>query len=698
MKKIISMILSVAVVCLTFGAADAFYFEETAFHAAFADEPVAFSEENVTLEYSAISYNGAERKPAVTVTVGETVLRAGVDYTVRYPDNCTDVGRKAVQVSGIGSVSGSVEAVYIVTPLICTDNPDVEVTVGDCRYNGLPQYPDITVRCGENVIPKENYTVTLSDNTEVSYGSKAKCTLKFRGNCAGERTAEFSILKSAPEDLEIDIVARAGQSVSMDLTSIKPAGAVFGKPVYPEGDFSADDPPKVAFNILKFTLSPTLKRSTVISVPMTNIVDSEDYWLEFYIAPVDTAIPTMVLKPLVKEYDGKPFSASDIIDSGSYVHYNGEVLTGKWEFVMKSSRSLALPCDKTIIPLRFVPDDPQYSDAYGLATASILRKDADDFTATVGKTHIDVGDTLTVTVSGIPDDFDGNISITSDEEDSFSVLSEEKNGDGIAYTLDFPLEDAYRKLNVTLGGSAFYAVKTIALNIKVGDPSDASLTDAPTTERELAELIANAEDGATVKANRMTLVSEELLKAAAAKRLTIEVKANDNITFVLDPANMKSLSALDLTVSGAVVPQVLLDKLGDEELYAFTAFARNDGVSVKLTAETDLPITCLYLYNTSGKLEHIDSVLRNGKTVLFELCGSGKYVLTASRVSHIFRDFDNDCMFTFEDVNWALGLFLRIDGTGTHDQIEKMDFDGDGIVSFNDINVLVQDFIIMMSD
>ena len=58
----------------------------------------------ISLEDSEFTYDGKEKKPAVTVKDGDTVLEPGVDYTVTYSDN-VNAGSGKVLVTGIGDYS-----------------------------------------------------------------------------------------------------------------------------------------------------------------------------------------------------------------------------------------------------------------------------------------------------------------------------------------------------------------------------------------------------------------------------------------------------------------------------------------------------------------------------------------------------------------------------------------------------------------
>ncbi len=694
MKRLFSTLLALTFALFTFSAPAVEFLAGGTSLAAFAATavpvvPNVITAGNIQLEYARAVYTGGKRTPAVTVKMGDAVLVRDTDYTVKYPDDCINAGDKTILVTGKGNYSGEVKLGYRITPVSCTDSPDIAITASDCYYNGLPQAPELTVKYGDITVPRSDYTITLSGNVEV--GTQAKCTLKFRGNYSGERTVSFNILKRRMKDFEVDVVAKRGQAVSIDLAPLKPAGAIFGNPFFSEGDFASGDKPRVAFNMLRFTLSPTIGKDTYISIPMTNIVSCEDYSLDFYIEITDKEIPRLTLKPVTKEYDGKPVSIAHLKDSGCFAFLNGQVLEGEWDFAFWTEPPV-LPCENEFFEVVFTPNDPEYSHVYGLVPISVTRKSVPEFNADASR-RIGLGETLEVTVTGIPEDFDGTVTVTGKEEDGIVVISEEDTDDGKVFTLDFPFEDACYFLEAKLCGSAAYAPQTVRLKVTVGRP-EAEPADVVTTAEMLSELIGKAEPGSTVKANKTPLISSEILRAALAKNLTIEVKASDAVTYVIEPDKMKYIAPLDLGTAAAVIPQVLLDKTGDTIIQTFTTNARNyGGVSVKTAITSRMPITCFYLYNTYGELEHITSVPLKGQTVKLAFTDAGKYVITTSRVSHITRDLDNDCTLTFEDVNIALAIFLSIEGKATQDQIAAMDFDGDGAVTFNDINDILECFL-----
>ena len=64
-----------------------------------------------------VTYNGSEQKQPVVVTDGQgRVLTEGVDYTVDYSDDMTNVGTVDITVTGIGQYDGDVDGSYKINP------------------------------------------------------------------------------------------------------------------------------------------------------------------------------------------------------------------------------------------------------------------------------------------------------------------------------------------------------------------------------------------------------------------------------------------------------------------------------------------------------------------------------------------------------------------------------------------------------
>ena len=77
----------------------------------FTITPISIREATVTLSNTSFSYTGKEKKPAVTVSLGEERLRKKVDYSVTYLDNISS-GLAKVVVTGVGHYEGEVVSCY----------------------------------------------------------------------------------------------------------------------------------------------------------------------------------------------------------------------------------------------------------------------------------------------------------------------------------------------------------------------------------------------------------------------------------------------------------------------------------------------------------------------------------------------------------------------------------------------------------
>lgn len=81
--------------------------------ASFTIKPVDVTKATVSLSKKSYYYNGKARKPKVTVTLGNTTLVQGTDYTIAYADNVR-VGKATVTVTGINGYKGSLTANFTI--------------------------------------------------------------------------------------------------------------------------------------------------------------------------------------------------------------------------------------------------------------------------------------------------------------------------------------------------------------------------------------------------------------------------------------------------------------------------------------------------------------------------------------------------------------------------------------------------------
>ena len=150
--------------------------------------PKTVSAPTIELSPSSFVYDGTEKKPAVTVKDGTTVIPAS-EYTVEYSNNIK-AGNATVTITneaGNYTVNGSTSFTISAKPLT---GAKVEVT-GTFTYTGNAQEPAPTVTLdGKTLTANIDYTVTYADNTDVG---TAKITVTGKGNYSGTAQGTFTI-------------------------------------------------------------------------------------------------------------------------------------------------------------------------------------------------------------------------------------------------------------------------------------------------------------------------------------------------------------------------------------------------------------------------------------------------------------------------------------------------------------------------
>ena len=147
----------------------------------------------LVLEQERYVYNGTQKRPAITVKVGDEVLQEGVDYEVSYPDASAAVGIYAVTVTGKGNYTGTKTISYEILPASITD---VTLSEIKCPYDGAQKRPSVTVKCGSRIL------ATGSDYT-VSYPASSSAvgiytvTVTGKGNYTGTKQATFEIVEAS---------------------------------------------------------------------------------------------------------------------------------------------------------------------------------------------------------------------------------------------------------------------------------------------------------------------------------------------------------------------------------------------------------------------------------------------------------------------------------------------------------------------
>ena len=664
------------------------------------DEPVELVGENIIFEYVSTVYNGKEQKPVIRVMSGNSLLAENTDFTVEYPKDCVNAGKKTVIIKGIGGYRGSFSATYIIEPLDCSEkNTGVDIKIAKCQYSGMPLTPEVTVTANGMTLEPGDFTLAFSDNTEVTASDKkAKCIVTFRGNYLGSRTVEFNIEKTPSKDFEIQLMVHRGERVVYDLTPLKPDGASFGTIKYYSWDFNLLEQPGIAFNELSFTVPATASNSTAIVIPVTNAPNCEDYNIVVYPAVTDKIIPTVVLKSADREYNGEPLSADEFSYNGSYAAVNDTVIGGTWEF---RSEAPLLPCDKMPCVVIFTPTDPQYAAVDASIFITISRNKAEEFKLKPHRAELALGQKGQLVISGIPENYKGEITLScSDElgvtEVFYNDITKRE------YEIDFPVRSGRYTFTAELSGDGLNLPASSQCSITVGDyvPPEDKPSDKTTTIEELTALISSAAVGDTVKAEGIRTIPSELVKAAAEKSLTLEVKLNNTYRWIVDTANLSDHGNLDLDISAAVIPAVLLDKVGGENLCSFNIYANNLGKGTKLCVSSDNKNTeqlfaNLFLYSTTGELKFITcSPAASGGTAEIEIGMPGKYAVITDTETKMPGDLNNNCKIDLADILAMLKEFVDLPTepkiTGKY---VKYDIDHDDHFKLSDILALMRIFV-----
>lgn len=148
-----------------------------------------FTKTSVSLSASSFTYDGAEKKPGITVKNGSKLLTANTDYTVSYKNNI-NAGTASVTITGKGSYSGSQTKNFTINPADFT-RTTVSLSASSFIYDGAEKKPEITVKTGNTQLTlNKDYTISYKNNTNVG---TASVTVTGKGNYSGSQTKDFTI-------------------------------------------------------------------------------------------------------------------------------------------------------------------------------------------------------------------------------------------------------------------------------------------------------------------------------------------------------------------------------------------------------------------------------------------------------------------------------------------------------------------------
>ncbi|GAB6394068.1 MAG: hypothetical protein MdMp024_0380 [Bacteroidales bacterium] len=135
------------------------------------------------------TYTGSSIEPAITVWDGNSLLTAGIHYSVTWLNN-VNAGTATVTVVGLGNYSGTASKNFIIYPKPVA--ADWIEDIPEQAYTGKYIEPAVVVRDGSKTLTSgADYTVAYMNNT---YIGTATVTVTGMGNYVGNTSKSFAII------------------------------------------------------------------------------------------------------------------------------------------------------------------------------------------------------------------------------------------------------------------------------------------------------------------------------------------------------------------------------------------------------------------------------------------------------------------------------------------------------------------------
>lgn len=149
------------------------------------------AEATMALSENSIVYDGNEKKPGVTVSYQNNVLKENIDYTIAYSEN-TMPGQANVKITGIGSYKGELSTSFNIGA-IPIDSAFVTLSNTIYTYDGSEKKPAvISVVLNDKVLTYGNdYDIRYSDNINEGTGY---AIISGKGVYSGSISQSFKIL------------------------------------------------------------------------------------------------------------------------------------------------------------------------------------------------------------------------------------------------------------------------------------------------------------------------------------------------------------------------------------------------------------------------------------------------------------------------------------------------------------------------
>lgn len=215
--------------------------------------------------------------------------------------------------------------------------------------------------------------------------------------------------------------------------------------------------------------------------------------------------------------------------------------------------------------------------------------------------------------------------------------------------------------------SSSTANETVTVNGKTGGWSDVTST------------INTAVNSSTITISGNVEIPADVIAAAAAKNIKLEVKVNDTFTWVLDAAKVgagsKYLSVADAVIN--VTNKTIKSTEASKDLRV-TESGLGTGASLRYNAGKDNSGKFANLFRVNGSaLEFIGVVKADAAgNALLPITAAGAYKIVISGETKLVGDLDNSMGLNALDA--ALMLKKLVMNEVTADEAAKFDFNGDG--------------------
>ena len=166
----------------------------------------------------AVTYNGAQHTPKVTVKNGEITLVEGTDYTLSYGSNKNiGLSEGKVTISFIGKYDGRDEMVERFDILAIALSEDaVTLNESSFAFDGAEHTPKVTVIDGQKTLVEgTDYDLYYADN--INAGT-ASVTVNFKGFYRGYVVKKFNIAKVDIDESDITVSLKDTQKIYQEVT------------------------------------------------------------------------------------------------------------------------------------------------------------------------------------------------------------------------------------------------------------------------------------------------------------------------------------------------------------------------------------------------------------------------------------------------------------------------------------------------